>query len=135
MKIAKKKQVMLRVSCLLRREGQYCARLKKRTCGFIPKVVPRKIKGNLIALRSEAATGSMIGHLKSEFERMDMLGRKVQHAAYDPVIRRYVLFRESKIKAPFLTKANIQPKFDGIPGMANKYWLPGAEVPGNGSSS
>lgn len=45
--------------------------------GYIPKVIPRKIKNNMVALRSQASTGSMQGYMKTESERLDATGRKV----------------------------------------------------------
>jgi ribosomal protein L33 len=103
---------MLRTTLALLVRGQYKTRLKKRMVGFIPKVIPRKVKGNLIALRSEANTGYMEGYLKSEAERQDNTGRKVQKVLYDPWLQRHTLFKEAKIKGPFLTKAHIAKRMD-----------------------
>ncbi|EAN92820.1 hypothetical protein C3747_29g1005c [Trypanosoma cruzi] len=92
--------------------GQYKTRLKKRMVGFIPKVIPRKIKNNMVALRSEANTGHMEGYMKTEAERLDATGRKVQKVLWDPVLQRHCLFKETKIRGPFMTKANIVKKMD-----------------------
>ncbi|KEG14141.1 hypothetical protein DQ04_00601080 [Trypanosoma grayi] len=102
---------MFRASALWLR-GQYKTRLKKRMVGFIPKVIPRKIKNNMVALRSEANTGHMEGYLKTEVERLDATGRKVQKVLWDPVLQRHCLFKETKIKGPFMTKSAIARKVD-----------------------
>lgn len=101
---------MFRTTLELLAKGQYKTRLKKRMVGYIPKVIPRKIKNNLVALRSEANTGHFEGYLKTEPERMDATGRKVQHRLYDPILQRYTLFREAKVKGPFLLKSHIGKK-------------------------
>lgn len=102
---------MLRATvCLLK--GQYKLRLKTRMVGYVPKVVPRKLKGNNCVLRSEANTGSCMGLRKTEAERTDQTGRKVQKVCYDPVIDRYVLFKEAKNKGPFMLKAHIGKRVD-----------------------
>lgn len=88
-------------------KGQYKSRLKKRMVGFLPKVVPRKIRNNQVALRSEANTGHIEGYLKTELERLDITGRKLQKVHYDPILQRYTLFKEAKLRGPFLTKLNI----------------------------
>ncbi|RNF12244.1 uncharacterized protein Tco025E_06558 [Trypanosoma conorhini] len=92
--------------------GQYKTRLKKRMVGFIPKVIPRKIKNNMVALRSEANTGHIEGYLKTEAERLDATGRKVQKVLWDPVLQRHCLFKETKIRGPFMTKTAIVKKTD-----------------------
>lgn len=98
---------MLSATLSLMGKGQYKSRLKKRMVGFIPKVVPRKIRNNAVALRSEANTGHIEGYLKTEHERLDATGRKLQKVMYDPVIQRYTLFREAKLRGPFLTQSHI----------------------------
>ncbi|GET92354.1 hypothetical protein, conserved [Leishmania tarentolae] len=103
---------MFRVSFTLLGHGQYKTRLKKRMVGFIPKVVPRKIRNNMVALRSEANTGHMEGYIKTEAERLDATGRKLQKTMWDPVLQRYTLMRETKVRGPFLTKSNIARKVD-----------------------
>ncbi|AAZ10772.1 uncharacterized protein TEOVI_000874100 [Trypanosoma equiperdum] len=110
---------MLSSTALLLR-GQYKTRLKKRMVGFIPKVIPRKIKNNMVALRSEANTGHMEGYLKTETERLDATGRKVQKVLWDPVLQRHCLFKETKIKGPFMTKSAIAKKVDFPIGGAEK---------------
>ncbi|KAH9577592.1 hypothetical protein LSM04_008873 [Trypanosoma melophagium] len=102
---------MFRFSALLLR-GQYKTRLKKRMVGFIPKVIPRKIKNNMVALRSEANTGHMEGYLKTESERLDATGRKLQKVLWDPILQRYCLFKETKIRGPFMTKSSIAKKVE-----------------------
>nr|CCC90061.1 conserved hypothetical protein [Trypanosoma congolense IL3000] len=102
---------MLSITSTLFR-GQYKTRLKKRMVGFLPKVIPRKIKNNMVALRSEANTGHMEGYLKAEDERLDATGRKVQKVMWDPVLQRHCLFKETKIKGPFMTKAAIAKKVE-----------------------
>ncbi len=99
-------------SLLLR--GQYKTRLKTRMIGFVPKVVPRKLKGNNCVLRSEANTGSTWQLRKTDAQRMDQTGRKVQEIRYDPVVGRYVLFKEAKMKGPFLLKAHIGKRVDNF---------------------
>ncbi|KAI5686519.1 hypothetical protein MNV84_03148 [Leishmania braziliensis] len=103
---------MFRVSLTLLGHGQYKTRLKKRMVGFIPKVIPRKIRNNMVALRSEANTGHMEGYLKTEAERLDATGRKLQKVMWDPVLQRYTLMKETKVRGPFLTKSNIARKVD-----------------------
>lgn len=103
---------MFRATLELLGRGQYKTRLKKRMVGFIPKVIPRKIKGNMVALRSEANTGHFEGYLKSDVERLDATGRKIQRTLYDPNLQRFTLFREAKVKGPFLTKSHITKKAD-----------------------
>ncbi|CCW66504.1 unnamed protein product [Phytomonas sp. Hart1] len=103
---------MLSCTLLLLGRGQYKTRLKKRMVGFIPKVIPRKIRNNTIAFRSEANTGHIEGHIKTESERMDMTGRKIQKVMWDPVLQRYMLFKESKLRGPFMTKACIVRNFN-----------------------
>lgn len=104
---------MFRATLELLGRGQYKTRLKKRMVGYIPKVIPRKIKNNLVALRSEANTGSIEGYIKTEEERLDATGRKVQKVLYDPVLQRHTLFRETKIRGPFLMKSHIAKRHDG----------------------
>ncbi|CAJ1022774.1 hypothetical protein, conserved [Leishmania lindenbergi] len=103
---------MFRVSLTLLGHGQYKTRLKKRMVGFIPKVIPRKIRNNMVALRSEANTGHMEGYIKTEAERLDATGRKLQKVMWDPVLQRYTLMKETKVRGPFLTKSNIARKVD-----------------------
>ncbi|CBZ30397.1 conserved hypothetical protein [Leishmania mexicana MHOM/GT/2001/U1103] len=103
---------MLRVSFTLLGHGQYKTRLKKRMVGFIPKVIPRKIRNNMVALRSEANTGHMEGYIKTESERLDATGRKLQKTMWDPVLQRYTLMKETKVRGPFMTKSNIARKVD-----------------------
>ncbi|KAG5494020.1 hypothetical protein JKF63_01853 [Porcisia hertigi] len=103
---------MFRVSSALFGHGQYKTRLKKRMVGFIPKVIPRKIRNNAVALRSEANTGHMEGYIKTEAERLDATGRKLQKVMWDPVLQRYTLMKETKVRGPFMTKSNIARKVD-----------------------
>ncbi|CAJ1007876.1 hypothetical protein Q4I28_003189 [Leishmania naiffi] len=103
---------MFRISLTLLGHGQYKTRLKKRMVGFIPKVIPRKIRNNMVALRSEANTGHMEGYIKTEAERLDATGRKLQKVMWDPVLQRYTLMKETKVRGPFLTKSNIARKVD-----------------------
>jgi len=97
-------------SCAVLLRGQYKTRLKKRMVGYVPKVVPRKLKNNMVALRSEANTGYFDGYLKTQDERLDLTGRKLQRTHYDPILQRYCLFKETKIRGPFMTKAHITVK-------------------------
>ncbi|CUG51496.1 Hypothetical protein, putative [Bodo saltans] len=101
---------MFRSTLELLGRGQYKTRLKKRMVGYLPKVIPRKIKGNMVALRSEANTGAFEGYLKTEAERLDATGRKIQRPLYDPILQRFTLFKEAKIKGPFMTKSHILKK-------------------------
>lgn len=78
--------------------------------GFLPKVVPRKIRNNQVALRSEANTGHIEGYLKKEDERLDATGKKLQRVMYDPILQRYTLFKEAKLRGPFLTKSHVVKK-------------------------
>ncbi|KAG5468329.1 hypothetical protein LSCM1_02309 [Leishmania martiniquensis] len=103
---------MLHITYALLGHGQYKTRLKKRMVGFIPKVIPRKIRNNMVALRSEANTGHMEGYIKTEAERLDATGRKLQKVMWDPVLQRYTLMKETKMRGPFLTKSNIARKVD-----------------------
>lgn len=96
-------------------KGQFKTRLKSRMVGFIPKVIPRKMRGNLVAFRSEANTGYFKGSLKTEEERTDLSGKKPQRIEIDPIINRYVVMKEVKIKGPFLTKAHIVAKKAELP--------------------
>jgi hypothetical protein len=86
----------------------YKARLKTRMVGYIPSFVPRKAKNCLVMMRSEANTAFGIGYLKPTAERLDTTGRKVTQVRFDPVIGRYCLFKEAKIKGVALSKAHIQ---------------------------
>jgi hypothetical protein len=95
--------------CLLR-HGQYQTRLKTRMVGYTPKFVPRKMKGTMIALRSESNSSFFLPHLKSQAQRQELLGRKMQSVEFDPTLGRYCVFKESKIKGPFLLKSHIQKK-------------------------
>ena len=90
--------------------GHYVERLKTRMVGYIPKVNPRKAKGALVSLRSEANTGFFEGHLKTANERMDNTGKKMQTVIYDPMGGRYVVAKEAKLKQPVLGKNSIQKK-------------------------
>jgi hypothetical protein len=101
---------MLRVSSLWLAQGQYKHRLKTRMVGYIPKVVPRKIKGALIAMRSEANTGYFDGHIKTAAERMEQSGKRLGHVIWDPLVERMVVARESKVKGAMLSKSHIQKK-------------------------
>ena len=101
---------MLRVTCAVLGHGQYKTRLKKRMVGYIPKVIPRKIKNNMVALRSEANTGHMEGYLKMDTERLDATGRKLQKILWDPVLQRYTIMKEAKLRGPFMAKSNIIAK-------------------------
>lgn len=103
---------MLRFTSLLLGHGQYKTRLKKRMVGFIPKVIPRKIRNNTVALRSEANTGHIEGYIKTETERLDATGRKLQKVMWDPVLQRHTLFKEAKLRGPFMTKTNIARKVE-----------------------
>lgn len=87
--------------------------------GFLPKVVPRKIRNNQVALRSEANTGHIEGYLKTELERLDATGRKVQKVMYDPILQRYTLFKETKLRGPFLVKANIVKEMPSFQPLTN----------------
>ena len=101
---------MLRLTQALLGHGQYKTRLKKRMVGYIPKVIPRKIKNNMVALRSEANTGHIEGHLKSETERMDATGRKLQKVMWDPILQRFTIMKEAKLRGPFMTKSIVISK-------------------------
>ena len=90
--------------------GHYVDRLKTRMVGYVPKVNPRKIKGALVSLRSDANTGYFEGHMKSAQERMDNTGKKMQVVMYDPVVGRHVVAKEAKLKQPVLVKSSIQKK-------------------------
>ena len=90
--------------------GHYVDRLKTRMVGYVPKVVPRKIKGALVSMRSEANTGYYDGHIKSPIERQEMAGKKMTKVMFDPVVGRYVVAKEAKIKQPVLVKGQIQKK-------------------------
>ncbi|KAL7696085.1 hypothetical protein N2W54_003414 [Lotmaria passim] len=116
---------MFRLSFPLLGHGQYKTRLKKRMVGFIPKVIPRKIRNNTVALRSEANTGHMEGYIKTETERMDATGRKLQKVMWDPVLQRYTLMKETKVRGPFMTKNNIARKVDFPIGALHGVKLPG----------
>ncbi len=83
--------------------------------GYIPKVLPRKVKGNSVVLRSEAHTGSMMPLSKTIEQRMDQSGKKVTVIDIDPMLGRYVVFREYKNKGPFLTKLHIVQKKAEMP--------------------
>lgn len=103
---------MLRSTFALLGRGQFKTRLKKRMVGFIPRVVPRKIRNNTVALRSEANTGHIEGYMKTESERLDATGRKLQKVMWDPILQRHTLLKETKLRGPFMTKANIARKVD-----------------------
>jgi hypothetical protein len=90
--------------------GHYVDRLKTRMVGYVPKVVPRKIKGALVSLRSEANTGYYEGHIKSASERQEAAGKKLAKVIYDPIVGRNVVAREAKLKAVVLVKNQIQKK-------------------------
>jgi hypothetical protein len=101
---------MLRATSTVLAHGQYQERLKVRMAGYVPKVVPRKLKGALCSFRSEANTGYFVGHVKNPTERMDNSGKRLQRVIYDPIVCRHVVAKETKIKAPTLTKSHIQRK-------------------------
>lgn len=103
---------MLRSTFALLGRGQYKTRLKKRMVGFIPKVIPRKIRNNTVAMRSEANTGHIEGYIKTEAERLDATGRKIQKVLWDPILQRHTLFKETKLRGPFMTKAAVVRKVD-----------------------
>lgn len=107
---------------ILLAHGQYKTRLKKRMVGFIPKVIPRKIRNNMVAMRSEANTGHIEGYIKTETERMDATGRKIHRTLWDPILQRYTLFKETKTRGPFLTKSHIAKKQNmlGVAAMMQK---------------
>eukprot|EP00758_Cryptobia_borreli_P007367 Tbor_TRINITY_DN5286_c0_g2::TRINITY_DN5286_c0_g2_i2::g.16861::m.16861 len=101
---------MFRATLLCLPKGQYKTRLKKRMVGFIPKVVPRKVRGALISIRSESNTGAYLGTLRTETERVDSVGKKVERLSYDPIVGRYTIHKEAKIKTPVMTKMHIVKK-------------------------
>jgi hypothetical protein len=101
---------MLRSTGLCLSHGQFQDRLKTRMVGYIPKVVPRKIKGALISLRAESNTGFFLGRVKNAQERTDNSGKRLQKVIFDPIIGRYVVGKETKIKPAQLTKNHIQKK-------------------------
>ena len=101
---------MFRASPVAFAQGQYKARLKTRMVGYVPKVVPRKIKGALVMMRSEANTGVYEGYIKNPIERMENTGKKHQAVMFDEAIGRHVVAKEAKIKAPTMTKTCIQKK-------------------------
>lgn len=103
---------MFRSTFALFGKGQYKTRLKKRMVGFIPKVIPRKIRNNTVAMRSEANTGHIEGYIKTENERLDATGRKLQKVMWDPILQRHTLFRENKIRGPFMTKTALARRVD-----------------------
>ena len=103
---------MLRATPFVMGKGQFKTRIKKRMVGFVPKVVARKVKGALFGLRSEASTGHMEGAMRTQIERTDGAGKKVERVLFDPVIARFAVFREMKLKGPFYTKSNIAKKHD-----------------------
>ena len=105
---------MLRSSQTLLAQGQYKHRLKTRMVGYIPKVVPRKIKGALVHMRSDANTGFYEGHLKNALERTDQSGKRLQHVIWDPVVERLVVAKENKVKTPLNTKTMIQKKLTDV---------------------
>jgi hypothetical protein len=86
----------------------YKQRLKTRMVGYIPKFVPRKAKNCMVSLRSEANTGTFHSHLKGDADRLDTTGRKLQMVRYDEVLGRYAVFKEAKIKGPYMLKSHIQ---------------------------
>lgn len=88
--------------------GQYKTRIKTRAVGYIPKVIPRKLKNCVVALRSEANTAFFRPYFKNETERLDQTGRKLKFTIFDPILQRYVLAQETKIRGPYLTKAHVQ---------------------------
>lgn len=106
---------MFEATLALLSKGQFKTRIRKRMVGYIPKVVPRKIRNNLVAFRSEANTGYFDGSLKTVEERTDLSGKKATRIGIDPVIGRYVVMKETKIKGPFLTKAHIVSKKAELP--------------------
>jgi hypothetical protein len=50
----------------------------------------------------------MHGILKEDADRLDTTGKKLQSVRLDDVLGRYCVFREAKIKGPFMLKSNIQ---------------------------
>ena len=66
------------------------------------------MKENNVALRSEANTACFHQHLKSTADRLDTTGRKLTQVQFDENIARYCLFKEAKIKGPFMLKSHIQ---------------------------
>ncbi len=103
---------MLRATLPLQVRGQFQDRLKTRLCGYIPKVVPRKIKGALVMMHAESNTGHGVGYVKSERERIEQTGKKLQKVAIDPILGRYVVMKESRIKHPSNLKSHIQKKIN-----------------------
>eukprot|EP00760_Papus_ankaliazontas_P000065 PhM_4_TR1001/c0_g1_i1/m.79621 len=87
--------------------GQYKKRLKTRMVGYLEKNVRRKIRNCHVGLRSEANTGNFTHYYKTDQELQDQTGKKLQRVIYDPYLRRQVLFKEVKLKGPFLLKSHI----------------------------
>lgn len=90
------------------RHMNYKSRLKTRMVGFIPKFVPRKAKNCMVAMRSEANTGVFHGILKEDADRLDTTGKKLTTVRFDEHLQRYCVFKETKIKGPFMLKSHIQ---------------------------
>ena len=101
---------MLRVTVPLLERGQYKERVKTRMVGYIPKVVPRKVKGALIKLHSDANTGYSEGYIKTTDERMENTGKRLAKVIMDPLVGRPVVAREAKIKSAGSLKSHIQRK-------------------------
>ena len=99
---------MFSITVVLLRQVNYKQRLKTRMVGFIPKFVARKAKNCMVAMRSEANTGCFHGYLKEDADRLDTTGRKFQAVRYDEHLGRYCVFKEAKIKGPFMLKSHIQ---------------------------
>ena len=99
---------MLRATPVQLAKGQFQERLKTRLVGYIPKVIPRKLKGALVHMRSEANTGSFPGYLKNDRERLENTGKKLQQVHIDPVLGRYTVHKESKVKTASILKSHIQ---------------------------
>eukprot|EP00759_Apiculatamorpha_spiralis_P053830 PhF_6_TR6463/c0_g1_i1/m.9670 len=98
---------MFRFTPITWTKGQYKTRLKTRMVGYMEKVVHRKVRNCIVAMRSEANTGAFIVYTKKESEMIDQTGKKIQQIRFDQSLGRMTLFKEAKLKGPFMLKSHV----------------------------
>ena len=50
--------------------------------------------------------------MRTQVERTDGAGKRVERVMFDPVVGRLAVFKEMKLKGPFNTKSNIAKKME-----------------------
>ena len=105
--------------------GQFVERIRNRVSWW-KQNDPRRIRGAHVALRNESNTGIWDEYIKTAEERVDNSGKKLGKLTMDPVLGRYCIARESKLRTSKLTKAHIPTRPTTWPFTMMKSEDPGA---------